>query len=74
MIDRHWLVTGGLGFIGSAFVRLALRERADVRITVLDAMTYAGDPRTTRGTGSSRAISLTARPSTRRSAAAPTRS
>lgn len=44
MSSQHWLVTGGLGFIGSAFVRQALRERADVRITVLDALTYAGNP------------------------------
>ena len=40
----HWLVTGGLGFIGSTFVRLVLRERSDVTVTVLDAMTYAGNP------------------------------
>ena len=38
------LVTGGLGFIGSAFVRLLLSERADVRVANLDAMTYAGNP------------------------------
>jgi dTDP-glucose 4,6-dehydratase len=44
MTHRRWLVTGGLGFIGSAFVRLALRERTDVAVTVLDAMTYAGNP------------------------------
>ncbi len=44
MAHRRWLVTGGLGFIGSAFVRLTLRERADVAMTVLDAMTYAGNP------------------------------
>jgi dTDP-glucose 4,6-dehydratase len=44
MTSRHWLVCGGLGFIGSAFVRLTLADRADVRITVLDAMTYAGNP------------------------------
>lgn len=37
-------MTGGLGFIGSAFVRLVLRERPDVRVTVLDAMTYAANP------------------------------
>lgn len=41
---RHLVVTGGLGFIGSAFVRMALRERDDVKITVLDAMTYAANP------------------------------
>jgi len=44
MSARRWLVTGGLGFIGSSFVRLALRERTDVAVTVLDAMTYAGNP------------------------------
>lgn len=41
---RHWVVTGGLGFIGSAFVRMIVRERPEVRVTVLDAMTYAGNP------------------------------
>lgn len=40
----RWLVTGGLGFIGSHFVRLALRERAHAEIVNLDAMTYAGNP------------------------------
>ena len=44
MSARRWLVTGGLGFIGSAFVRLTLRERPDVAVTVLDAMTYAANP------------------------------
>jgi dTDP-glucose 4,6-dehydratase len=38
------LVTGGLGFIGSHFVRLLLGERADVRVTVLDSYTYAANP------------------------------
>lgn len=38
------LITGGLGFIGSNFVRLALRERPDLQIVNLDAMTYAGNP------------------------------
>jgi dTDP-glucose 4,6-dehydratase len=39
---RHLLVTGGAGFIGSAFVRQRLREDADLKITVLDKLTYAG--------------------------------
>lgn len=39
-----WLVTGGLGFIGSTFIRLVLRERPDVSIMNFDAMTYAGNP------------------------------
>ena len=36
------LVTGGAGFIGSNFVRHALRTDDGVRITNLDALTYAG--------------------------------
>jgi len=36
------LITGGAGFIGSNFVHLTVRERPDVEITVLDALTYAG--------------------------------
>lgn len=40
----RWLVTGGLGFIGSHFIRLVLHERPDVTILNLDAMTYAGNP------------------------------
>lgn len=41
--STHWIVTGGLGFIGSAFVRMVIRDRSDIRITVLDAMTYAAN-------------------------------
>lgn len=37
------LVTGGAGFIGSNFVYLALSERPDWQITVLDKLSYAGD-------------------------------
>ena len=40
----RWVVTGGLGFIGSHFIRLALQERPDLEIVNLDAMTYAGNP------------------------------
>jgi dTDP-glucose 4,6-dehydratase len=36
------LVTGGAGFIGSNFVNKSLRDRPDLEITVLDALTYAG--------------------------------
>lgn len=40
----RWLVTGGLGFIGSHFIRIALRERPRLEIVNFDAMTYAGNP------------------------------
>ncbi|HRJ88765.1 MAG TPA: dTDP-glucose 4,6-dehydratase [Pyrinomonadaceae bacterium] len=36
-------VTGGAGFIGSAFVHLLLEEQADVEIVNFDALTYAGN-------------------------------
>ncbi|MDB5160573.1 MAG: rfbB [Candidatus Saccharibacteria bacterium] len=37
------IVTGGAGFIGSNFVHYVYRERPDWQITVLDALTYAGN-------------------------------
>ncbi|MCA1625625.1 MAG: dTDP-glucose 4,6-dehydratase [Acidobacteria bacterium] len=36
-------VTGGAGFIGSAFVRLLLEENSDFEIINFDALTYAGN-------------------------------
>lgn len=36
-------ITGGAGFIGSAFIRLALAELPSCRITNFDALTYAGN-------------------------------
>ncbi len=36
-------VTGGAGFIGSAFVRMVLEQQLDVSIVDLDALTYAGN-------------------------------
>ncbi|MGH9441712.1 MAG: dTDP-glucose 4,6-dehydratase [Thermoanaerobaculia bacterium] len=39
------LVTGGCGFIGSAFIRNVLGSRTDVSIVNLDKLTYAGNPR-----------------------------
>jgi dTDP-glucose 4,6-dehydratase len=37
-------VTGGAGFIGSAFIHLVLRETSDIEIINFDALTYAGNP------------------------------
>jgi len=42
MDSQTWLVTGGAGFIGSNFVRWTLDHRPDVRVVVLDKLTYAG--------------------------------
>jgi dTDP-glucose 4,6-dehydratase len=38
----NWIVTGGAGFIGSNFVRLALAE-TDATVVVADQLTYAGN-------------------------------
>ena len=38
------LVTGGCGFIGSNFVRLALQQLPDCRLVNLDKLSYAGNP------------------------------
>ena len=40
---RSILVTGGAGFIGSNFVRRVMKRHAGCRVTVLDALTYAGN-------------------------------
>ncbi|WP_035841489.1 dTDP-glucose 4,6-dehydratase [Kitasatospora azatica] len=42
----HLLVTGGAGFIGSHYVRMLLGDpgRPELRVTVLDKLTYAGNP------------------------------
>jgi len=37
------LVTGGAGFIGSAFVRYVLSQRQDVEVLTVDKLTYAGN-------------------------------
>ena len=38
------LVTGGLGFIGSNFIRLMINDHPELEIWNLDVMTYAGNP------------------------------
>lgn len=48
------LITGGAGFIGSNFVHYIYKERPDWHITVLDALTYAGNKQNLDGLDSSR--------------------
>lgn len=43
------VVTGGCGFIGSNFVHHVVRDHPDVRLTVLDKLTYAGNPENIAG-------------------------
>lgn len=38
------LITGGAGFIGANFVHQTVEERPDAQVTVLDKLTYAGNP------------------------------
>jgi dTDP-glucose 4,6-dehydratase len=38
-----FLVTGGAGFIGSAFIRQTMATRADAQVVNLDKLTYAGN-------------------------------
>src|SRR5215212_11219715 len=47
-------ITGGAGFIGSAFIRLALEEFPSCEITNFDALTYAGNADYLRGLDESR--------------------
>lgn len=51
---KNILVTGGAGFIGSNFVHFVYRERPDWHITVLDALTYAGNENNLEGLSESR--------------------
>lgn len=39
---KTYLVTGAAGFIGSNFVKYMLTKHGDIRIVILDALTYAG--------------------------------
>lgn len=48
------VVTGGAGFIGSNFVHHVYRERPDWHITVLDALTYAGNRENLEGLDANR--------------------
>jgi dTDP-glucose 4,6-dehydratase len=41
---RKLLVTGGAGFIGANFVHYTLRNHPDYQVTVIDKLTYAGNP------------------------------
>ncbi len=41
----RYLVTGGAGFIGANFVHLLMERYPQAKVTVLDKLTYAGNPK-----------------------------
>lgn len=47
-------VTGGAGFIGSAFIHQVLAENSGVKIVNFDALTYAGNPENLKGLDAAR--------------------
>jgi dTDP-glucose 4,6-dehydratase len=53
-VPRKIFVTGGAGFIGSAFVRLVLEELPGCEVTNYDALTYAGNLDNLEGLDSAR--------------------
>ncbi|MBM6943364.1 dTDP-glucose 4,6-dehydratase [Collinsella intestinalis] len=46
---KNIIVTGGCGFIGSNFVRHVVDNHPEVHVTVLDKLTYAGNPENIAG-------------------------
>ncbi len=40
---KSYLVTGGAGFIGANYVKYILAKHDDIKVVVLDALTYAGN-------------------------------
>lgn len=40
---RSYLVTGAAGFIGANFIKYMLAQHDDIRIVILDLLTYAGN-------------------------------
>lgn len=43
---KTYLVTGAAGFIGSNYIKYILKKHDDIRVVILDALTYAGNLKT----------------------------
>jgi len=48
-VPHNLIITGGAGFIGSNFAHFVAHYHPTVKITVLDALTYAGNKRNLDG-------------------------
>ena len=46
---KSYLITGGAGFIRANFVKYMLAAYDDIKVIVLDDMTYSGNMQTTDG-------------------------
>ncbi len=40
---KTYLVTGAAGFIGANYIKYILKKHSDIRVVILDALTYAGN-------------------------------
>ena len=40
---KTYLVTGAAGFIGANYIKYILAKHDDIRVVILDALTYAGN-------------------------------
>lgn len=49
MNNKKLLITGGAGFIGANFVHYTLKNRPEYQVTVIDKLTYAGNPDSLKG-------------------------
>ena len=47
-MTKTYLVTGGAGFIGANFVKYMLEKYENIKIVILDKLTYAGNLGTIR--------------------------
>ena len=48
-VPTNIIVTGGCGFIGGNFVHYVVNNHSEVHVTVLDKLTYAGNPENIAG-------------------------
>ena len=47
---KTYLVTGAAGFIGANYIKYILAKHSDIKVVILDALTYAGNLGTLRKT------------------------